>query len=103
MWLVLRRKTRPDAPYWPGRRFLAVLDAVAWPCGWIVIDLSVREQTALMGSVVIVLALLVAVRRLHRAIWNNGRYFFSTWRWGRAVVLVILIGGWAKLVLDATQ
>jgi hypothetical protein len=103
MWCLLRRKIRPDASYWPGRRILAALDAVAWPCGWIVVAFSLRERTGLVGSVVVVFALLVSVRRIHRAIWNNGRYFFSTLRWGRAVVLVILIGIWVKLVLDATQ
>ena len=103
MWFLLRRKIRPDAAYWRGRRLLAALDAVAWPCGWILIALSVRERTALVGCVFIVFALLIAARRLRRAIWNNGRYFFSTLRWGRAVMLLLLIGAWVKLVLDAMR
>ena len=103
MWLLLRRRARPDALYWPGRRFLASLDAVAWPCAWILIAFGVRGQTALVGSVVIAFAVLIAVRRLRRAIWNNGRYFFSTWRWGRVLSLLLFVGWLVKLVFVARR
>lgn len=36
MWLLLTRQPKPDAAYWPGRRVLAALDAVAWPALWLV-------------------------------------------------------------------
>jgi hypothetical protein len=35
--------------------------------------------------------------------WSNGRYFFSTGRWGRAVALLLFIGWLIKLVLVATR
>jgi hypothetical protein len=31
MWMLLVRSPPPDAPYWPGRRWLSAIDAVAWP------------------------------------------------------------------------
>ncbi len=35
MWMLFARAPPPDAPYWPGRRWWAALDALAWPAGWI--------------------------------------------------------------------
>lgn len=32
MWVLFARADPPDAPYWPGRRWLAALDAVGWLC-----------------------------------------------------------------------
>lgn len=31
MWLLFTRAPPQDAPYWPGRRCLAAVDAVVWP------------------------------------------------------------------------
>ncbi len=103
MLLLFRRKARSDAPFWPGRRLLACLDAVAWPGAWMLIAYSLRDQTALVGSVVIAFAVLFALRRLQRAIWNNGRYFFSTQRWGFVVTLLLFIGWLIKLALVAPR
>lgn len=33
MFVLVRREPKPDASYWPGRRLLAAVDAVAWPFG----------------------------------------------------------------------
>jgi hypothetical protein len=37
MWILFTPAPRPDAPYWPGRRWLAALDAIAWPVGWVLV------------------------------------------------------------------
>jgi hypothetical protein len=35
MWTFLFPSARADAPYWPGRRCLAVVDALTWPLSWV--------------------------------------------------------------------
>jgi hypothetical protein len=92
MWVLFTRALPPDAPYWSGRRWLAALDAVAWPCAawyWL-------SQFTGSGGLVFALAqgLLVvsALRRLSTALHVNHRYHFTTWRWGRVVVWLLAIG-----------
>ena len=99
MWLVLTRAPLPDAPYWPGRRLLALADAVAWPAGWIALAMQLPQPTGIVGPMVIALAVLSTVGRVHRAAWLNHRYHFTTWRWGRVLVGLVLIG----FVLKATM
>jgi hypothetical protein len=41
---------------------------------------------------VVAIALLVSAERIHRAVWVNHRYWFTTLRWGRAVAVLIAIG-----------
>ena len=48
MWILFMPVPRPDAPYWPGRRWLAALDAVAWPATW---ALVVAQAPFTMGIV----------------------------------------------------
>ena len=31
MWILFARAPHPDAAYWPGRRWLALMDGLAWP------------------------------------------------------------------------
>jgi hypothetical protein len=92
MWLVLTHAPLPDAPYWPGRRLLAFADAVAWPAGWIALAIQLPQPAGIVGPMVIALAVLCAVGRVHRAAWQNHRYHFTTWRWGRYVFSLMLIG-----------
>jgi hypothetical protein len=40
---------------------------------------------------------LVAFRRLHRALWVNHRYYFTTWRWGKVVAAMLVMGWVMKL------
>lgn len=99
MWLILTRAPLPDAPYWPGRRLLALADAVAWPAAWSALVMQFPQPAGIVGPTVIALAALSAVGRVHRAAWQNHRYHFTTWRWGRILVGLVLIG----LVLKATM
>jgi hypothetical protein len=99
MWLVLTRAPLRDAPYWPGRRLLAVADAVAWPAGWVALSTQLPLPAGIVGPMIIALAVLSAIGRMRRAAWQNHRYHFTTWRWGRPVVCLLLIG----LVLKAAM
>ena len=99
MWLLIAREPRPDAPYWRGRRLLAAIDAIFWPLLWVVSVRHVPEPVGLVGPFVIAVAVLCALGRLHRALWVNHRYRFTTWRWARFVAALMLLGVVLKLTL----
>jgi hypothetical protein len=99
MWLVLTRAPLPDAPYWPGRRLLALVDAVAWPAAWIVLAAHLPKPAGILGPMIIALAVLSALGRLRRAAWQNHRYHFTAWRWGRVVGVLLLLGVVLKFAL----
>lgn len=100
MWLVLTRAPLPDAPYWPGRRLVALVDAVAWPAAWTVLATHLPQPAGIVGPVVIALAVISALSRAHRAAMQNHRYHFTTWRWGRPVLGILLMGLVLKAVLQ---
>lgn len=99
MWLVLTRAPLPDMPYWPGRRVLALVDAVAWPAAWIVLSTQLPQPAGIVGPMVIALAMLSAIGRVHRAACQNHRYRFTTWRWGRVALGLLLIALVLKVAL----
>jgi hypothetical protein len=101
MWLLLARTPLPDVPYWPGRRVLAAVDAVAWPLVWIALALQLTRPVGIVGPMVIALATLSVLGRVHRALWVNHRYHFTTWRCGRVVAGLLLIGLVLKMALLA--
>jgi hypothetical protein len=51
----------------------------------------------IVGPMVVAVALLVSAERIHRAVWVNHRYWFTTWRWGRIAAGLMLIGMVLKL------
>lgn len=97
MLILIPRPPLSDAPAWPGRVGLAVLDALAWPAAWIVAVLQAPFPTGAIGQFVVALALLSALSRVHRAVTANHRYFFTTWKWGRRLAGLILVGYALKL------
>jgi hypothetical protein len=99
MWLLVTREAPPDAPYWPGRCLLATLDAVVWPLLWVVLVQHAPKPVGIVGPFVTAVALLCAVGRVHRAMWANHRYRFTTWRWGRIAAAMVLMGEVMKLAL----
>jgi hypothetical protein len=44
-------------------------------------------------------ALLCAIGRVHRALWTNHRYRFTTWRWGQLVGAFLLVGMILKVMM----
>ena len=99
MWLLVAREPRPDAPYWRGRRLLAAVDALLWPLLWAVLLDHAPKPVGLMGPAAIAVAILCAIGRLHRALFLNHRYLFTTWRWGRSAAALLLIGLVLKLTM----
>ena len=99
MIVLFQRAPRPDAAWWPGRRLLAALDAASWPAAWIGVALAGPVQEGVVNWVVIAYALFSAATRLHTAIARNERYRFTTWRWGKPILLLMGIGVLMKLSL----
>ena len=99
MWLLVAREPRPDAPYWPGRRWLAALDAGLWPLLWVLMFSHLPKPVGIVGPFVAAVARLCALGRLHRALWLNHRYWFTTWRWGQKAAALMLMGVALKLSL----
>lgn len=92
MWVLFARATPPDAPYWPGRRWLAALDAVGWPTLWLTVLSHAPARMGLVGAVLAALAVLTGLYRLRVALWRNHRYRFTTWRWGLVLLALWLFG-----------
>ena len=101
MWLLVAREPRPDAPDWPGRRMLAAVDAVVWPMLWVLLIQHAPAPVGLVGPFVTALAILLGLGRLHRAICVNQRYWFTTWRWGKVMAAMLLIGAVLKVTMTA--
>ena len=101
MWMLVAREPTPDAPYWPGRNCLAAVDATAWPVAWALLLAHAPVPVGLVGPFVYAVALLCGIERVHRALCQNHRYRFTTWRWGRAAVMLILTSVVLKTALVA--
>ena len=101
MWILFTPVPRPDAPYWAGRRWLAALDAVAWPGAWAFGVVHAPISTGMVGMLIIACAALSAASRLQQALLRNERYRFTTWRWGKVLVGLVLLGLMMKLVATA--
>jgi hypothetical protein len=78
---------------------LAAVDAVVWPILWVLLIKHAPEPVGLVGPFVSAGAILCGLGRLHRAVWLNHRYRFTTWRWGRIAAAFVLIGLVMKLML----
>jgi small-conductance mechanosensitive channel len=98
MWIIVTRTPKPDAAYWPGRRHLAVVDALAWPTFWVALVAIAPFSAGVIGIIVVAIALVAAVLRVQRAILSNERYWFTTWRWGAPLFAIVVAGYVMKVV-----
>lgn len=92
MWLLFTRAPTPDAAYWPGRRWLAFADAVAWPVALGAALSHLPVGTGIVLPVTAALAALNAIARGHTALAANHRYQFTTWRFARLFTVLFLVG-----------
>lgn len=97
MWVFVARASPADAPYWPGRRLLAAIDAVAWPGSACWALKSLTDKGGLVVALVSTLLILSAARRLMTAVSANHRYRFTASRLARVVVVLALVGILLKL------
>ena len=98
MWLVFARSPRPDAVLFPGRRLLAVLDALAWPLLGFAAVTAIPGNTGVVGLVAKGLLVFGAMLRCARALACNERYRFTTLRWGMPIAALLVLGAVMKLV-----
>lgn len=99
MWLLYARAPAPDAPYWPGRRPLALFDAIVWPAITAALVSSTSLQTGAVGSLTLAMCMLFAVRRCVLAAWRNERYRFTTWRCGLPLAALLVLGALLKVTV----
>ena len=97
MWVLYARAPTPNASYWPGRRLLALIDAILWP-SLVAFGVSrMPMDPGMVGQVVLALCALSGLRRCARALWYNERYRFTTWRVGVALFGMLVFGAVLKL------
>lgn len=98
MWMLYARAPTPHASYWPGRKWLALLDAIAWL--GLVATLVARAplDTGIVGPMVLALCCLLGVRRCVWALWRNEQYHFTTWRLGVPLAMLLALGVMLKVV-----
>jgi hypothetical protein len=99
MWLVIERPPLPDKPYWYGRRWLAMLDAVLWPLLVVACLLQAQALTGIVRPMAAVAALTIALIRLQTAWRHNHRYGFTTWWVLRPLLVLFLLGLCLKVLL----
>jgi hypothetical protein len=99
MWVLYARAPTPTASYWPGRRLLALIDAILWPSLVAFGVTRMPMDPGMVGQVVLALCALSALRRCARALWCNERYRFTTWRVGGVLFGMLVFG--AVLTLAA--
>ena len=100
MWLSFARAPPPDAPYWPGRRWLAAVDAVAWPLAIVSVVFAVPGGRGLLQAFSVALLVLSAGRRIYTALAANHRYHVTTWRWARLLAVLLTLGALIKVLLE---
>jgi hypothetical protein len=99
MWIVFARAPAPDAAYWPGRRWLGAIDAIAWPLAAMALLAQVSGGSGILMPTGVAVLALVGLSRVHTAFCLNHRYRFTTWRWGRIAQLLLVVGALIKLLL----
>src|SRR6516162_109706 len=61
MWLLIARAPRPDAPQWPGRRALAVVDALLWPACLMLAALHLPPRAGIVQGAVVAISCFAAL------------------------------------------
>jgi hypothetical protein len=93
VWILFVKPPWPDAAYFPGRRLLATLDAIAWPTAWFIAVLAIPYSTGILGPAAKTLLILIALRRVSRAVLRNERYRFTTVRWALPILGLVALAG----------
>lgn len=97
MWMIFARAPRPDARHWPGRRVLAMIDAVAWPTALAVGLMQLPVQTGAIEQVLLAACLMAGVRGGWRAVFANRQYRFTTAGVAGPLALLLAFGALLKI------
>jgi len=99
MWILFQRAPAPDAADWPGRRWMAAIDALAWPVAVGVLLSRVPGGTGVFGPTAMAILVLLGMLRLDKAVWRNHRYRFTTWKVARVLAVLTAVGVALKIGL----
>ncbi|MCW5656759.1 MAG: hypothetical protein KIT60_03575 [Burkholderiaceae bacterium] len=99
MLMLFVRQSRPDSAYWPGRRALAAVDALAWPLAAAWFFANLPWATGIVGPFIVAAASLGAAWRLRVATLFNHRYRFTAWTWSVRVAAALTFGAVLKAVI----
>ena len=77
---------------------MAAIDAVAWPALGAMAVATVSGSTGIVGWVLVGLGVVLLPLRVRRAVWQNERYWFTTWRLGAPLAALVAIGLAMKLL-----
>jgi hypothetical protein len=98
MWILYGRTPKADVACFPGRRWLALLDAVAWPVAWLIAISAIPYVTGVLEVFAKAVLVLIALRRCQRALFRNERYRFSSLRWGVPILTLVALGELMKVL-----
>jgi hypothetical protein len=71
---------------------MAAIDALIWPVALMVLLSHLPVRTGVAGPTLTGVLMLFAALRLHRAVYCNHRYRFTTWRVARVLAVLLVIG-----------
>ena len=91
MLMFLALSPRPDVPVWRARRALAALDALAWPALFAGLAVQQLSGAGVVQGVILAVCGWAAMARTRRALCNNERYRFTTWRWGKVLFALLAV------------
>jgi hypothetical protein len=100
MFVLLSRQPRQDAIDWPGRRSLALLDALVWPLGLMLttVIFNLVPLGVTMRATLLVIALWTCLR-CAKAMWYTPQYCFTTLIIAKGTFLLLFIRiavGWVQ-------
>jgi hypothetical protein len=99
MWMFIAREPSPEAPYWRGRRAMALVDALLWPLIGVLLLRHAVGFATVMGSVMLWALVGLALHRMSRAWWANSRYHFTTWRLAKVMLALLVLGAILKIAM----
>ena len=100
--IVFPRRAIKEAADWPGRRWLAALDAVAWPGLLAFGILGAFNFTYDRALLLVGVALVWGLVRLRRAVFHTGAYRLTTWWAAKAALgLLVVATVWKAVLLVA--
>jgi hypothetical protein len=97
MWLLFARTPTPAAADWPGRRTLAVIDALAWPAAVACAVSAMTVSHGLVGNVAVATCAVLGVRGAWTAAFRSSHYRFTTWHLGMPLAAILALGVVMKL------
>ena len=82
-----------------GRHVARLCKPKHWPMVGVALLWQLPAHGKITGRVLVAVLVLVAIGRVRRAWFENEYYRFTTWRWGKPVIMMMAVA-WAVRLLD---